>query len=68
VVADQLQDNVIDQLARPWPELRDAAGRAVGVLEPRYGNGLAQWALRGDALCAVGHLTSAVGAAGFRIG
>jgi hypothetical protein len=67
LIADRLQDGIIDDLGRPWPELRDAAGRSVGTLEPRYEHGLAHWALRGDPFCAVGQLTRAVPAAGLSI-
>jgi hypothetical protein len=67
LVADHLQDGVIDDMGRPWPELRDAEGRSVGVLEPRYEHGLAHWALRGDPFCAVGQLGQAVPASGLAI-
>jgi hypothetical protein len=67
LVADRLQDGVIDDLGRPWPELRDAEGRSLGVLEPRYEQGLAHWALRGEPLCAVGQLGPAVPASGLAI-
>ncbi|MBI3687149.1 MAG: hypothetical protein HY241_07385 [Actinobacteria bacterium] len=67
VVADQLQDGVMDDLARPWPELEDSEGRIVGVLEPQFEPlMLAHWALRGAPFCAVGHLHDAVAAAGWR--
>jgi hypothetical protein len=44
--------------------LVDPAGASLGVLEPALVEGLAGWALRGQAFCAVGQLSAAVGAAG----
>jgi hypothetical protein len=67
LIADRLQDGVIDDLGRAWPELRDPAGGSAGVLEPRYEQGLACWALRGEPFCAVGDLVDAVPAAGLTI-
>jgi len=67
LVADRMQDNVIDELGRPWPELHDPTGGFVGVLEPRYERALACWALRGQPLCAVGQLAPGVAAAGLVI-
>ena len=67
LVMDQVQDGVIDRLGRPWPELVDAGGTFVGVLEPAVASGLACWALRGVPFCAVGQLSAAVPANGFRL-
>ena len=64
VVADRMQDDVIDMLGRPWPELFAPSGESMGVLDPRYAGGLALWTLRGEALCAIGQLVGAVAAAG----
>ncbi len=67
LVADRMQDNLVDELGRPWPELHGPTGRFAGVLEPRYERALACWALRGQPFCAVGQLAPAVPAAGFLI-
>lgn len=67
LIADRLQDGVVDDLGRPWPELRDGARRSLGVLEPRYLHGLAHWALREEPFCAVGQLLPAAAAAGLVI-
>ena len=64
VVMDELQDGVMDRLGRPWPELVDADGGFVGVLEPRLVTGIACWVLRGVPFCAVGQLSAAIPAAG----
>ena len=53
--ASVLQDDVMDLLQRPWPELTLGAVR--GVLEPGLDPfGIAHWSLRGRPVCAVGHL------------
>jgi hypothetical protein len=64
---DQVQDGVIDRLGRPWPELLDADGAFVGVLDPGQADGIACWVLRGVPYCAVGQLAGAVPAAGHHL-
>jgi hypothetical protein len=55
-VANVLQDDVMDLLGRPWPHI-SMPTRAGGVLEPTMaGAGIAHWQLRGEPVCAVGHL------------
>lgn len=66
-LANQVQDDVVGELGRPWPELVDPSGTSIGVLEPALADGLAGWSLRGRAFCAVGQLTAAVGAAGLAV-
>jgi hypothetical protein len=66
-LADQVQDDVVGELGRPWPELVDRDGASLGVLEPALVGGLAGWALRGRAFCAVGQLRQAVSAAGLAV-
>ena len=66
-LADQVQDDVVGELGRPWPELVGPAGEPLGVLEPMLLGGLAGWALRGRAFCAVGQLPAAVTAAGLTV-
>jgi hypothetical protein len=66
-LANQVQDDVVGELGRPWPELVDPSGATLGVLEPTLVGGLAGWALRGQAFCAVGQLTAAVAAAGLTV-
>lgn len=61
---DQIQDGVIDRIGRPWPELLDADGAFVGVLDVAQPGGIASWVLRGVPFCAVGQLAGAVPAAG----
>lgn len=68
--AYMLQDDAIDELGRPWPELLDSDGKFVGVLVPpadAEGGGIAHWALREEPFCTIGHLHEAVAAAGLRI-
>jgi hypothetical protein len=67
LVAGQLQDGVIDRLGRPWPELLDADGAFVGVLEAATRSGIACWVLRGVPFCAVGQLAGAIPAAGYTL-
>ena len=67
LTADQMQDGVIDRLARPWPELLDKDGAFAGVLEPAEVGGIACWVLRGVPYCAIGQLAGAVPAAGHRL-
>jgi hypothetical protein len=66
-VASELQDGVADRLNRAWPELVDGDGMFVGVLEPTAAGGVAVWAVRGVAFCAVGQLAGAVPARGHRL-
>ena len=55
-IADVLQDDVMDILGRPWPYVSLSA-RAAGVLEPATAPaGIAHWQLRGEPICAIGHL------------
>jgi hypothetical protein len=65
--ADALQDDVIDLLGRPWPELCTADGTYVGVLSPTSTGGIAIWRLTNEPFCAVGQLHDAVGASGLTI-
>jgi hypothetical protein len=66
--ASRLQDDAMDELNRPWPELVTSGGEYLGVLTPAEpGPGVAVWQLKGEAFCAVGHLHRAVEAAGLRI-
>jgi hypothetical protein len=66
--AYQLQDDVMGEHNRPWPELLDSEGRSVGVLEsPVDAPGVAAWHLRGEPFCAVGQLHPACAAAGLTI-
>jgi hypothetical protein len=66
--ADQMATDVMDEHNQPWPELLDSRGRFVGVLDiPGGGPGLAQWELRGEPFCAVGHLHKSCAAAGLTI-
>ena len=54
-VASSLQDFVIDETGRPWPEVVHA-GRAT-VLDPAVASdGRACWVARGDAFCEIGDL------------
>lgn len=54
-MASMLQDWVIDDLHRPWPEV--TVGGQYGVLEPRVGaDGAAEWAEHGRSFCPVGSL------------
>jgi hypothetical protein len=68
LTADQIQDGVVDRLHRPWPELVDADGGFVGVLDVATAAGIACWVLRGVPFCAIGQLAGAVPAAGLRLG
>jgi hypothetical protein len=53
---------------QPWPELLDSQGRFVGVLAPSSDDlGVAQWHLRDEPFCAIGHLHKACEAAGLTI-
>lgn len=66
--ADQLQDDAMDELNRPWPELVSPAGESAGVLmAPAEVHGVAVWTLSGEPFCAIGHLHRAIEAAGLRI-
>lgn len=66
--AYQLQDDAMDELNRPWPELVSSTGEPIGVLTaPAEVHGVAVWELSGEPFCAVGHLQRAVEAAGLRI-
>jgi hypothetical protein len=66
-LANQVQDDLVGELSRPWPELVDPSGATLGVLEPTLVGGLAGWALRGRPFCAIGQLTATVGAAGLAV-
>jgi len=63
-----LQDDVIAEHRRPWPELVDG-GRFVGVLVPSTDDSadLAHWRLGDRPFCTVGHLHRACEAAGLTI-
>jgi hypothetical protein len=67
-VMSVVQDDVVDARGRPWPELTDADGSGLGVLdvscEPL---GIAHWSLHGHPLCAVGHLLETCRARGWRV-
>lgn len=64
----QLSDDVMGELNRPWPELTDAGGAFVGVLDvPAEPPDVAVWMLKGRAFCAVGQLHKGCEAAGLRI-
>jgi hypothetical protein len=65
-IASGLQDDVMDDLGRPWPELIRPDGQPLGVLEPG-GDAIACWSLRATPFCAIGHLHAAVKAAGLVI-
>lgn len=62
-----LQDDVMDLVGHPWPELLDADGNRLDVLIPSGGRGTAQWLLGKNPFCAVGHLHEGVRAAGLMI-
>jgi hypothetical protein len=66
--AFQLQDDVMGEHNRPWPDLYDSE-RYVGVLVPSADapGGIAQWRLDDETFCAIGHLHQASGAAGLTI-
>lgn len=54
-MASILQDLVMDDLFRPWPEV--VVGGRSAVLEPRVGpDGTAEWAEHGRSFCLVGRL------------
>jgi hypothetical protein len=66
-IASHLQDYVMDQLGRPWPEVM-LRGRAT-VLEPRLGrNRLPRWEGRGIAFCGIGDLGCSTRRSRLRIG
>ena len=53
--ADQLQDDVMDDLNRPWPEV--TIGSRTGVLQAALEPlGIAHWRLGEQPVCAIGHL------------
>lgn len=53
--ADQLQDDVMDDLNRPWPWV--TIGSRTGVLEAALEPfGIAHWRLGEQPVCAIGHL------------
>lgn len=58
---------MVDRLHRPRPELLDADGGLVGVLDVGGAGGIACWVLRGVPYCAVGQLSAAIPAAGHRL-
>jgi hypothetical protein len=67
-VMSVVQDDLVGMRGRPWPEIADGDGSALGVLdvacEPL---GIAHWSHRGRPLCAVGHLSSTCRALGWRV-
>jgi hypothetical protein len=53
--ADQLQNDVMDDLNRPWPQV--TIGSHTGVLEAALEPfGIAHWRLGEQPVCAIGHL------------
>lgn len=67
-VMSGVQDEVIDALGRPWPEVIGPAG-PVGVLDVGFEpSGLAHWRLRNEPVCPVGGLRAACVAFGWRTG
>jgi hypothetical protein len=68
LVMSVLQDEIISTLGRPWPEIGDRDGSRLGVLDVGLEPvGIAHWHLRGERLCAVGHLIPTCRARGWRI-
>jgi len=63
----QVQDDVIAELGRPWPELVEPSGTSVGVLTPAADSGVACWHLNARPWCAIGQLRGAAAAAGLSI-
>lgn len=67
-VMSVLQDEIISTLGRPWPEIGDRSGSRLGVLDVGFEReGIAHWQMRGQLLCAVGHLVPASLARGWHI-
>jgi hypothetical protein len=67
-VMSVLQDEIIAVLGRPWPEIIDERGSSLGVLDVGLEPvGIAHWHVRGEPLCAVGHLVPTCQARGWRI-
>jgi hypothetical protein len=62
-----LQDDVMDLIGRPWPELLDADSNYVDVASPASAGQVAYWQVKGEPFCAVGQLHEAVRAAGLSI-
>lgn len=67
LLAGQVQDDVIAESGRPWPEVRSPGGGYLGVLVPGLVGGVAVWRLGDAAFCPVGLLNGAVRAAGVQI-
>lgn len=68
LVMSVVQDEIISALGRPWPELGDRSGSTLGVLDVGFEPvGIAHWQVRGEPLCAVGHLVPTCQARGWRI-
>lgn len=67
-VMSALQDEAIDEIGRPWPELADECGRSVGVLdvvvEPP---GVASWNIGDEVVSVVGLLAASCRARGWHI-
>lgn len=62
------QDEVVAMRGRPWPEISDRAGVLLGVLDVAVTPvGVAHWHLRGEPLCAVGHLVASCRARGWHV-
>ena len=59
---DQIQDDVMDELGRPWPELVDDHDTFVSVLVPGLlAEGGAVWSDGRGHQCAIGELRSSFG-------
>jgi hypothetical protein len=66
-----LQDDVVDHLWHPWPEVVElGSGEVLGVLDVDLAEPgeIARWRLRDRPVCAVGFLQSTCAALGWRIG
>ncbi len=58
----QLQDDVMDELGRPWPEVTDDDGAHLAVLTPSLGEGgFAEWSDGKGTRCPIGELSSTFG-------
>lgn len=56
-IASAVQDHIVDETQRPWPELVDSGGRSV-VLDVRSEDGVAWWVGTGFQRTAVGDLVA----------